>query len=110
MGKNLLKKLLVGLVSLGVIFGSWGMVMPPAASAEEPIALTVKGDGVERMAQFSMNELISMQETHDYTGYNFYPSLQIYKNTTGVPLKTLLDKAGLKDNATIIKLRGLSDT
>ena len=100
-----LKKLLVGIVGLSIIFGCLIMVMPQAASADEPIGLTVKGDGVEKMVQFTMDELIEMQETHDYTGYNFYPSLQFYKNTTGVPLRTLLDKAGLKETATTIKIK-----
>jgi hypothetical protein len=100
----------LSIMVLMIVFGFLVLVQPQRASAEEPIALTVKGDGVEKTVQFTQSELEKMQKTYDYTGYNYYPSLQFYKNTTGVPLKSILDVAGLKDNATMIKIKSPSST
>lgn len=104
------KKVLAGILGLCMVFTLLFMIPPQLANAEEQVALTVKGDGVEKTVQFTMDELETMQKTYDYTGYNYYPSLQFYKNTTGVPLRTLLDKAGLKDTATTIKIKSPTST
>ena len=78
------KKLLAGLVGLSIIFGLLFMALPQAAGAEEPIALTVKANGVT-VQQFTMEELEALpQKTYDYSRYNFYPSLQFFKDTTSI--------------------------
>lgn len=101
-----LGKLLIGVVMLG-IFCLLIAPASPVLAADNDIAVTIKGDGVKKQVQLTMAELQALpQETHDYTGYNYYPSLQIFKQTTGVTLKTLLDQAGLKDEATMIKIKG----
>lgn len=108
--ENRLNKLLASLVMLSIMF-SFLVITTPRASAADEIALTVKGDGVNNTVQFTMEQLKALQTTADYTGYNYYPSLQIYKNTTGVTLKTLFEQAGgLKDNATMIKIKSPSST
>jgi len=107
---NMLSKLLTGLVMLSIICGCLAAAAPPASAAGE-IALTIKGNGVNQPVQFTMDQLKAMQTTADYTGYNYYPSLQDYRNTTGVTLKTLFEQAGgLKDNATIIKIKSPTST
>ncbi len=98
-------KVLAGVIALSIIF-SLLTIAAPAALAEDEIVLTIKGNGVENTVQFTMAQIEALpQETHDYSGYNFYPSLQIFKDTTGVTLQTLLDQAGLKEEATMIKIR-----
>ena len=110
--ENRLNKLLAGIVMLSIIVFSILVITIPQASAADEIALTVRGDGVNKTVQFTMEQLKALpQATYDYTGYNYYPSLQIFKNTTGVTLKTLFEQAGgLKDNATMIKIKSPSST
>lgn len=102
----ILNKLLTGLVILCIVCGFLAIITPNASAADD-IALTVRGNGVNQTVQFTMDQLKALpQTTCDYTGYNYYPSLQLYKNTTGVTLKTLFEQAGgLKENATIIKIK-----
>lgn len=103
--ENRLNQLLTSIMMLSIIF-SLLVITAPQVSAADEIALTVRGDGVNKTVQFTMDQLEAMQTTADYTGYNFYPSLQFYKNTTGVTLKRLFEAAGgLKDNATMIKIK-----
>ncbi|WHH57766.1 S-layer homology domain-containing protein [Petroclostridium sp. X23] len=73
--------------------------------AAEPVALTVTGDGVEKTVPFTMADLEALpQKTYTYSGYNHWPSLVIFEDMTGPSLKDILDAAGLKDNATLIKV------
>ncbi|OPY63609.1 MAG: Oxidoreductase molybdopterin binding domain protein [Pelotomaculum sp. PtaU1.Bin065] len=104
--EHCLNKILTGLVALCVICGCLAAAAPRASAAEE-IALTIKGNGVNNTVQFTMDQLKALpQKTYDYSGYNYYPSLQVFKNTTGVTLQTLFELAGgLKDNATMIKVK-----
>ncbi len=106
------KKLLTCLAMVAIVAGFLVTVAPQVSSAEGAVALTVKGDGVNQTVQFTMEELEALPHaTYDYTGYNYYPSLQVFKNTTGVTLKTLFEQAGgLKDNATMIKIKSASST
>jgi hypothetical protein len=100
-----LKGLLLSLALLGMIAGLLFMVMPQRASAEEPVALTVKGDGVQKTVQFIWKELSALpQKTYTYSGYNHWPSLQIFSDMTGPTLQSILNAAGLKDSATLIRV------
>ncbi len=75
-----------------------------AEDDDSTIALTISGNGVDHTVQITMAELKAMpQETHTYSGYNHWPSLQVFKDATGPTLKSVLELAGLKKNATIIK-------
>ncbi|NLO22016.1 MAG: hypothetical protein GX119_08450, partial [Syntrophomonadaceae bacterium] len=64
------------------------------------------GDGVEKTVEFSLAELEALpQAKYTYSGYNHWPSLQIFEDMQGPTLKTILDQAGLKDNATLIRVK-----
>jgi len=105
-----LKKLLAAVIGLSMICGLLNMAAPQWAGAAEPVALTVTGDGVEKTVQFTLAELRALpQKTYTYSGYNHWPSLQIFKGMKGPTLKTLLDAAGLKDNATMIRCKLSAD-
>ncbi|TEB08011.1 Endo-1,4-beta-xylanase A precursor [Pelotomaculum schinkii] len=108
-GFRLNKLLAIVVVGLSMVAGLLVVVAPQGAGAAEPVALTVTGDGVEKTVQFTLAELQALpQKTYTYSGYNHWPSLQIFKDMKGPTLKTILDAAGLKDNATMIRCK-LSD-
>ncbi len=101
-----LQKLLAGLAVLCFIAGFFILAAPQVSDASEPIALTVTGDGVEKTVQFTWADLEALpQATYTYSGYNRYPSLKIFEDMTGPTLKTILDVAGLKDNAQLIRVK-----
>lgn len=101
-----LKILLAGLVGLCIIAGLLGTVAPQASGAAEPVVLTVTGDGVEKEVKFTMADLQALpQKTYTYSGYNHWPSLKVFKDITGPTLKSILDVAGLKDNAGLLMFR-----
>ncbi|MCG9967261.1 S-layer homology domain-containing protein [Pelotomaculum terephthalicicum JT] len=105
-----LNKLLAAVVGLCIIAGLLAAAPPPGAGAAEPVALTVTGDGVEKTVQFTLADLQALpQKTYTYSGYNHWPSLQIFKDMKGPTLKTLLDAAGLKENATMIRCKLSAD-
>lgn len=102
-----IKGLLAGL-ALSIMF-FLAVVAPQVSAAAEPVALTVTGNGVNHTVQFTMDELKALpQKTYTYSGYNHWPSLQVFKNLTGPTLKSILDVAGLKDNATSIRVKSAS--
>ena len=102
-------KLLANLIGLSVIVGFLVMVAPQMSFADDSFVLTVKGNGVEKEVRFSMADLQALpQVTYNYSGYNHWPSLQIFKNITAPTLKSILDVAGLKDNATLIRIKSPS--
>ncbi len=105
------KKPLVFLVVFSMILCSLGMMTQQAAYAEEvPIALTVTGDGVEQTIEFTLDDLEALQQKTDtYAGYNRWPSLNVFEDMTGPTLQSILDTAGLKENATLIKFKEAGD-
>ncbi|MCG9967268.1 chitobiase/beta-hexosaminidase C-terminal domain-containing protein [Pelotomaculum terephthalicicum JT] len=103
------RKLAAGLVMLSVVIGFLVTATPRVSSADDTIALTVRGNGVEREVSFTMDELRALpQATYTYSGYNHWPSLQIYRDSTGPTLKTILAVAGLKDSATMFRFKQAS--
>lgn len=79
--------------------------MPHDVWAADPVVLTVKGDGVLKEVQFTMADLKALpQKQYTYSGYNHWPSLRVFKEE-GPTLKSVLDVAGLKENATLIKFK-----
>jgi len=84
------------LLSAGSLHAVW---------AADPVVLTVKGDGVQKEVQFTMADLKALpQKQYTYSGYNHWPSLRVF-NEEGPTLKSILDAAGLKANATLIKFK-----
>ncbi|WP_027399051.1 chitobiase/beta-hexosaminidase C-terminal domain-containing protein [Anaerovorax odorimutans] len=76
---------------------------------DDDIVLTISGDGVEKTVDITLAELKALpQVTYTYSGYNHWPSLQVFKDTTGPTLQSILAVARLKDNATIIKFETAS--
>lgn len=103
------KKLLAGVLGLSIIFSCLVLCPIQLPAADEDIALTVTGDGVEKTVEFTLAELEALpQVVYTYSGYNHWPSLQIFKKMQGPTLKTILDRAGLKEEATFIRVK-LSD-
>ncbi len=104
-----LRRVLVGLVALGVLAALLVTAAPQVIIAAEPAALTVTGDGVDKTVQFTLSDLKKLpQKTYTYSGYNHWPSLQIFPDMTGPTLQSILDAAGLKDNATLIRVKSTS--
>ncbi len=100
------KKILAGIVGISIIF-SFMLIAPlQSSSAAEPVVLTVMGDGVEKEVAFTMADLQALpQKTYTYSGYNHWPSLKVFEDMTGPTLKSILEQAGLKDNATLLKCK-----
>lgn len=105
--KNLfLKRLPVSLLGLSIILNCLVFSPPQAAAADNQTALTVTGDGVDKTVQFTQAELEALpQAAYTFSGYNHWPSLQIFRDMRGPTLRTILQKAGLKDNATLIRVK-----
>lgn len=101
-----LRKILAGLVGIAMVFSLLIIAPLQEASADDAIALTVTGDGVEKEMQFTMAELRALpQKTYNYSGYNHWPALKVFKDRTGPTLQSILDEAGLKDTATLLKFK-----
>lgn len=101
-----LNRLLATVLGLSIIFSCLAVITPQVVFAADPVALTVTGNGVEKTVQFTLAELQALpQATYTYSGYNHWPSLQIFRNMQGPTLKTILKEAGLKNNATFIRFK-----
>ncbi len=101
-----LYKLLAAVVGFSMIAGLLVLAAPQGTGAAEPVALTVTGDGVEKEVTFTMADLQALpQKTYTYSGYNHWPSLKVFKDMTGPTLQSILDAAGLKDNAALIRFK-----
>ncbi len=108
-GSFKLNKILAALAGICIIAGILFITAPFKANATEPVVLTVTGDGVEKEVTFTMAGLQALpQKTYTYSGYNHWPSLKVFKDMTGPSLKSILDVAGLKDNATLIRVKPAS--
>ncbi len=104
-----LRKILLSLVVFSCIAGFLVMASPQVSSADDAssgIALTVKGNGVEHEVKFTLADLQALeQKTCKYSGYNRWPSLQVFYSETGPTLRSILDAAGLKDDAVLIRVK-----
>jgi len=107
---NKIAIVLACLMALCLVAGLLITTAPQASAAGESVVLTITGDGVTKEVKFTMADLQALpQKTYTYSGYNHWPSLQIFEDMTGPTLKTVLDVAGLKDNATMIRCRLSAD-
>lgn len=76
-------------------------VAPTAVAIEDKTILRVKGTGVEKPVELSLEELKSMKDSTveaDYFSLNSYGT-KAYFRFRGVKLSAILGKAGLKDSA-----------
>jgi len=93
------------LVLLGVLLlvGSFSLITPEAAEAT--VSVTVTGDGVANPITFSQADLEAMEQyKHVYSTINTWPTKKWYL-AEGPRLSELLKKAGIKDEATLIKFK-----
>lgn len=81
----------------------------PAAAAD--VTLTITGDGVTEEVVFTYEQLEAMSdlvENQVYTAYNTWPTAKVYYAEV-VPIKPLLEQAGLKAEATTINIAAESE-
>jgi DMSO/TMAO reductase YedYZ molybdopterin-dependent catalytic subunit len=74
-------------------------------SASDQTVLQIEGSGVEKSLKLSLDELKGMKEAYfedDFFSLNSYGTKE-YFHFKGIKLKALLDKAGLKKNASTVK-------
>ena len=91
----------MGLV-LALLLGFGGLIMPGTASAA--VSVTVTGDGVTTPTTWNQAELEAMtQVTANYSTINTWPTKKMYV-ARGVSLADLLQQAGIKDEAKLIKV------
>ena len=109
--KKWLGGVLITLLSLLFLAGSFSLMMPAAAGAEmstmaeDEVVLTITGSGVEKEVEFTRDDLVGMKPYQQvvYTAINTWPTKKWYVGE-GVKLNDLLDKAGLKSG---VKENGL---
>jgi hypothetical protein len=90
---------LIGIFFLAVIAN----LMSPAAALAASDSLEITGDGVSNPVTFTLKELQAMeQDQYIYSCINTWPTKKWYVGK-GVKLRTLLDKAGMTDEATLIR-------
>jgi DMSO/TMAO reductase YedYZ molybdopterin-dependent catalytic subunit len=89
---------------LSLVFGFGGFVTPGVASAAD-ISVTITGDGVANPITFSQANLEAMKQyRHVYSTINTWPTKKLYI-AEGPKLSDLLEIAGIKDEATLIKFK-----
>ncbi|WHH57760.1 chitobiase/beta-hexosaminidase C-terminal domain-containing protein [Petroclostridium sp. X23] len=108
MKKLKFKKMLFCMVMVLGILSTMLIASVQAQDDDNMTAITIKGDGVEKEVSLTVKEFRELSEkepSYTYSGYNHWPSLQVFKNAKGVTLETLLEMAGIKENATMIIFR-----
>ena len=86
------------------VFVVAALLLPAVSAAAEAETLTIKGDGVEHEVSYSRADLEAMKgaiEQHCYSLANNFPTEKT-EYINGVPLKYLLEQAGLKDAAQML--------
>jgi hypothetical protein len=97
------KKLVGIILALCLLFA-----LSPAnvALAADSAAITISGAGVDKPVSFTLEQLKGMnQVSYNYSTVNNYPTAKLLM-ATGVTLKDLLDRAGIKSSATLLKISG----
>ncbi|MDD4237297.1 MAG: S-layer homology domain-containing protein [Desulfotomaculaceae bacterium] len=96
-------KLLMLVLGLLVLTGLFNLTAPVTVLAGEPVALTVTGDGVATNLELTLPQLQAMEQYQQvYSAINTWPTKKWYTGE-GVKLRDLLDSAGMKEEATLIK-------
>lgn len=87
----------------GLLFLTLAFALLVPLPAEAAAALEVTGEGVTAPVELTLAELEAMEQyQHVYSAINTYPTKQWYI-ARGVKLRHLLDLAGIKDEATLIR-------
>ncbi|OPX86476.1 MAG: Endo-1,4-beta-xylanase A precursor [Pelotomaculum sp. PtaB.Bin104] len=96
-------KLLLTVLGLLLLFGSFALVAPTAVFAGEDVALRITGAGVTTPKEYTLDQLQAMEQyQHVYSAINTWPTKKWYVGK-GVKLRDLLAAAGIKEEATLIK-------
>lgn len=89
--------------ALLLLAGSFSLLVPGAAAAISD-SLEITGDGVTNPATYTLDQLKAMEQTQNvYSAINTWPTKKWYIGK-GVPLSRLLELAGIKEDARLIKL------
>jgi hypothetical protein len=87
-----------------LLFGVFNLTTPTVAFAAGPDTLEITGDGVTTPLTLTREQLRSMEQyQHVYSVINTWPTKKWYVGK-GVKLRDLLAKAGMLDEARLIKL------
>ncbi len=98
-----LYRLMMAVLSLLLLIGSFTLAAPTVVLAGEDVALQITGDGVTNPMALTLPQLQAMEQyQHVYSAINTWPTKKWYVGN-GVKLRDLLNSAGLKDDATLIK-------
>jgi hypothetical protein len=96
-------RFIVTILSLLLLAGSFNLVIPGVAVAEPSNSLEICGDGVTNPTTFTLTQLQAMDQYQQiYSAINTWPTKKWYVGE-GVKLAYLLDLAGIKDDAKLIK-------
>lgn len=93
------------LIVLAFLFISYISIGKPeiAGAASQDVVLEITGEGVDNPITYSREELEDMEQYQQtYSVINSWPTKKFYTGK-GVKLSNLLDKAGIKEEAKVIK-------
>lgn len=94
---------IITVLGLLLLAGSFNLAIPGMAVAEPSDSLEITGDGVTNPTIFTIAELKDMKQTQQvYSAINTWPTKKWYVGQ-GVTLKHLLDLAGMKEDAKLLK-------
>jgi len=101
--KKWLNKLLANVLVLLLLAGLFNLLAPTAALADPSDSVEITGDGVMAPVTLTMAQLQGMQQyEHIYSTINTFPTKKWYV-ASGVKLRDLLDLAGIKPDARLIR-------
>ncbi len=96
-------RFIITALSLLLLTVSFNLVIPGVAIAEPSDTLEITGDGVTKPITFTLDQLRAMdQHQQVYSAINTWPTKKWYVGK-GVKLTQLLDLAGIKEDAKLIK-------
>jgi len=107
--KSKWSKIVFVFLIVNLLLGTSIFIAPGTSSATE-FSVTVTGDGVTKTITYTLSELEAMKGTdkwvdeRDYSTINTWPTKNIY-SVEGVKLADLLQEAGIKEEATLIKFK-----
>jgi DMSO/TMAO reductase YedYZ molybdopterin-dependent catalytic subunit len=94
---------MMAVLSLLLLIGSFTLTAPTVVLAAEDVALQITGDGVTTPMALTLPQLQAMEQyQHVYSAINTWPTKKWYVGN-GVELRGLLNSAGIKEDATLIK-------
>ena len=91
------------IAALLLLAGAFSLLVPTVAAAATSNSLEITGDGVTISTTYTMDQLKEMKQTQNvYSAINTWPTKKWYVGK-GVSLKHLLELAGIKEDARLLK-------